>query len=72
MNIFVCTTFFFGRRRGACQIFRGGFRGYKTRASLICFEFSWATQWPVSGAFRGLSGTPSGASPWDGLDPLSP
>ena len=60
--------FFSGRFQGACQIFRGGLRGYKTNVYYF-FELSWATKWPVRGAFRGLSGTPSGASPWAASEP---
>ena len=34
-------------------------------------EFSWATQWPVSGAFRGPLGKPLGTSPWATLTPCA-
>ena len=63
-----CTLLFFcGRFRGACQ-------NSSWRASWLenkCFFnfFSRATKWPVRGAFRGLSGTPSGASPWAASEP---
>ena len=50
VSIFVYTTFSFcGRFRGACQIFRGGLRGYKTSVFLIFGNF----RGPLSGLFVG-------------------
>ena len=50
VSIFVYTTFIFsGRFRGACQIFRGRLRGYKTSVFLIFWNF----RGPLSGLFVG-------------------
>ena len=49
VSIFVYTIFLSGRFRGACQIFRGGLRGYKTSVFLIFWNF----RGPLSGLFVG-------------------
>ena len=63
VSIFVRTSFLFVDAVVAhVKFFLAGY--VATKQVLLMFgEFSWATQWPVSGACHGLSGTLSGASP---------
>ena len=69
VSIFVYTTFFLvGAFVAHVKFFVAGFVAAK-QVFFDFLEFSWATKWPVHGAFRGLSGTPSGASPWAASEP---
>ena len=71
-EIFRVHSFFVsGHFRGASQILRGGLRGYKTSAFLICLNFRGPLTGLLVRRFVGLCGSPSGVSPWATLTPCA-